>query len=184
MQANNKQQKALTAQQSNTYTDAFTVGLAANTPPKAVKPAHPKSSPPTQMTYPTSSAAAKPGVSGLPNSNSTVLPRQLLATPQNLTSVNAQNAASTFTSIQAYKCLLDGVKRLTQAQDVILGAPAVAVGNAGMCVAPALLQQKAVGGAVIRLECPGVTAGAEVCCVLSWELHHKALQKDMTAYRS
>lgn len=182
MRANRKGQKLLTPQKLNTYTDAFTTGLAAaaaagsasiattanrpNLRPRSAKtPADPVSAvtlsrhqqPRAEQR---SLLATDPAASTRDSSNR--LPKSSIDTQMSPRSLKFQPPASPFTATQAYQFLLDGARRLSAAQDVTLNAPAVAVGNHGVCSATALLQQQHVSGFGVSFGCPGVDNSPEV----------------------
>lgn len=74
----------------------------------------------------------------------------------------ANSTAQRLKPLEAFTMLESGMFNLTAAQSIVLGGAARAAGNAAVCVAPALLPQRAVDGFNITFDCPGITVPAQV----------------------
>lgn len=80
----------------------------------------------------------------------------------------ADAAPQGLTPLEAFEILESGMYNLTAVQSITLGGAAQAAGNAAVCVAPALLPQRAVDNFNITFDCPGITVPAQVRQTSSW----------------
>jgi hypothetical protein len=182
--ANLENGQSLNAQQSRDFANALTRGIAAATQPlsaAAAVTADAAASSSVAIT-PAAAAAAAPAAGSLhlwqlrqatavpdPSSSSSGTPADAdssTAAAAGTDTTTLQHSNDTLSISQAYTTLVHGAVLLSAAQTVMLGGSASAAGGAGVCVAPALIPQKLAGGFTVAFDCRGVSAPAEVSCLV------------------
>lgn len=199
IKSNVDSQQSLSQQQSSDFADALTNGISATLPPPSSTSKNKTSSSgrgkdDVVTTGQAAAAHAGPTVAPTDNMNRRLLRLQQQTDTPGAAQQQRQHAEhhdmpptavalasgapsnATSTAAEAYTSLVDGAYMLNTVQAVTLGAAAKAAGNAGLCIAPALLPTKSAAGFGIKFDCPGINTPAEVRWLLKrhscWERVH------------